>query len=64
MPGEAKKKPKRVKVSLHVYIDPDLADEVRRFIAASDPEVSGTAIVEAALRMYFAAKRPPIKEES
>ncbi len=53
MPGEPKKKQKRIRVPLGVYIDPDLAHDVQRFIEESEPTVSRTALVEAALRAYL-----------
>ncbi len=50
------RRPNRSGESLHVYIDPAIADALRGYLAATEPEVSKTAAVESALREFLRSK--------
>jgi hypothetical protein len=55
-PETAPKRPKKRRgVPLHVYVDPDIRETLDRIVQRSEPHTSQKAIVELALRRYFAS---------
>jgi hypothetical protein len=48
-------KPKRSGLSLHVYVQPALRQVLDEVVDESDPKTNATAVVETALRRYFAS---------
>jgi hypothetical protein len=55
----------RTGIPLHAYIDATLAGALETYLAGTEPEVSKTAAVEAALRMWLKERGfwPPAQEE-
>jgi hypothetical protein len=52
----APKRPKKRRgVPLHVYVDPDIRDVLDAVVDESEPHTSQKAVVELALRRYFAS---------
>jgi hypothetical protein len=50
------KPPNRSGEPLYVYLPPDVADALGRFLADTRPKTSKTAVTEEALREYFVAR--------